>query len=137
MNDLSRRWLLQGGLAMALSGTLGRDAGAREAKSLPNILCFVSEDNSPRIGAYGDPLARTPTIDNLAARGVLFRNAYCTAPVCGPSRFSILTGMYPYAAGAAENMGPTDATLPPFVVPYPVSLREAGYYCTNNAKKNY
>jgi len=136
---VSRRETLFMGAAALLGSMVGNAsalAGAQGSK-LPNILWFVSEDNNPLIGAYGDKLAHTPTIDRLAARGILYRNVYCTAPVCGPSRFSILTGLYPYTAGASENMGPTDTTVPSFVVPYPVSLREAGYYCTNNAKKNY
>ncbi|MCC7463171.1 MAG: sulfatase-like hydrolase/transferase [Gammaproteobacteria bacterium] len=141
--SISRREALVMGAATLLGslvGQAGASAGVSEGASagkLPNILWFVSEDNNPLIGAYGDRLAHTPTIDGLAARGILYRNVYCTAPVCGPSRFSILTGLYPYTAGASENMGPTDTTLPPFVVPYPMSLRAAGYYCTNNAKKNY
>ena len=61
--------------------TPGFAAGPTE---LPNILWFVSEDNYPVIGAYGDTLARTPTIDRLASRGILYEHAYCVSPVCGP-----------------------------------------------------
>jgi arylsulfatase A-like enzyme len=137
-DSFSRRNFLTGAAALAaatltpLRSTLMADSEPR-----PNILWYVSEDNNPLIGAYGDRLAHTPTIDRLAAKGILYKNVYCTAPVCGPSRFSILTGLYPYTAGASENMGPTDTIVPSYVVPYPMSLREAGYYCTNNPKKNY
>ncbi len=67
-------------------------AVAQTAVEKPNILWIVSEDNSPFIGAYGDQAATTPNIDALAARGILYENAYCTAPVCAPSRFTLITG---------------------------------------------
>jgi choline-sulfatase len=46
------------------------------------------------MGAYGDPIARTPNLDWLAAGSVRFTNAYCNNPVCTPSRASMLTGSY-------------------------------------------
>lgn len=52
----------------------------------PNILWITSEDNSPFLGCYGDELANSPNIDGLAENGVLYRNAYSTAAVCGPAR---------------------------------------------------
>jgi hypothetical protein len=48
----------------------------------PNILWITSEDNSPYLGCYGDPLAQTPHLDRLAAQGVRYRNAFANAPVC-------------------------------------------------------
>src|SRR5690606_10052899 len=73
---------------------------ATTSESRPNILWLVSEDNSRfTIGAYGDPLARTPHLDRLAAGGIVFENAYAAAPVCAPSRASIITGMYATALG--------------------------------------
>lgn len=61
----------------------------------PNIVWIMSEDLPPRTGAYGDALARTPNLDALASEGVLFEQAFCTSPVCAPSRFSIVTGGHP------------------------------------------
>ena len=101
----------------------------------PNILWIVSEDNSPFIGAYGDTFATTPNIDKLATQGVLYTNAFAVAPVCAPSRSCLITGMYPPGLGT-ENMRSTYA-IPNFVKFYPKYLREAGYYTTNNAKKDY
>lgn len=72
--------------------------------SRPNILWIVSEDNNPYVGAYGDRLAHTPTIDGLAKKGLLFRNVYSNAPVCAPSRFGILTGVYPESCAPANQM---------------------------------
>ncbi|MFT4092535.1 MAG: sulfatase-like hydrolase/transferase [Niabella sp.] len=101
----------------------------------PNILWIVSEDNSPFIGVYGDSLATTPNIDAFARQGVLFTNAYCTAPVCAPSRSTLITGMYPPAMGT-ENMR-SAYPVPDFINFFPKYLRDAGYYTTNNSKKDY
>jgi len=101
----------------------------------PNILWIVSEDNTTLLGCYGDKTATTPNIDNLAKQGILFTNAFCTAPVCAPSRSTLITGMYPTAMGT-ENMRST-YPIPGFIKFFPRYLREAGYYTTNNAKKDY
>src|SRR5690606_1842956 len=61
-------------------------------QELPNILWLTSEDNSPMLGCYGDPLATTPHLDNLAKEGFLYTHAYANAPVCAPSRNTIITG---------------------------------------------
>ncbi|WP_160366785.1 sulfatase-like hydrolase/transferase [Sphingobacteruim zhuxiongii] len=108
---------------------------AQSAESRPNILWIVSEDNSPFIGAYGDIVAHTPNIDGLAEKGLLFNNAYCTAAVCAPSRSTLITGMYPASLGT-ENMR-SSYPVPDFVKFFPKYLREAGYYTSNNAKKDY
>jgi len=106
-----------------------------QAQDKPNILWIVSEDNSPFIGAYGDVNAITPHIDALAKQGVLYENAYCTAPVCAPSRSTLITGMYPPSIGT-ENMR-SEYVTPGFVKFFPAYLKAGGYYTTNNAKKDY
>ena len=102
----------------------------------PNILCLVSEDCPPRLGAYGDLQARTPNIDGLAARGVTFDTATCTSPVCAPSRFSILTGRHPESVPPAQHMTAW-GEMPKDIITYPEMMRGAGYYCTNNSKTHY
>ncbi len=101
----------------------------------PNILWIVSEDNSPFIGAYGDTFAITPNIDRLATEGVLYENAFASAPVCAPARSTLITGMYANSLGT-QHMRSANA-IPDFVKFFPRYLREAGYYCTNNAKEDY
>jgi N-sulfoglucosamine sulfohydrolase len=101
----------------------------------PNILWIVSEDNSPLIGAYGDTFATTPNIDRFAKEGVRYTNAFATAPVCAPSRSTLITGMYPSSLGT-EHMR-SNYPLPPTVRFFPRYLREAGYYTSNNSKKDY
>ena len=101
----------------------------------PNILWIVSEDNSPLIGAYGDEFATTPNIDRLASEGVRYTNAFATVPVCAPSRSTLITGMYPSSVGTLHMR--SYYPVPDFVRFFPHYLREAGYYTTNNAKKDY
>ncbi|MFN3648153.1 MAG: sulfatase [Armatimonadota bacterium] len=80
-----------------LSGYSGRPAGAAER---PNILFIAIDDLNDWLGCLqGHPQARTPHIDRLARRGTLFTNAHCQAPLCNPSRTSVLTGLRPTTTG--------------------------------------
>lgn len=63
--------------------------------SRPNVLFLICDDLNCDIGCYGHPLVKTPNIDALAVRGVRFDKAYCQYPLCGPSRASFMTGLYP------------------------------------------
>jgi arylsulfatase A-like enzyme len=55
------------------------------------------------MGAYGNDQIETPALDRLAATGTVFENAYCTQPVCTPSRSSVMTGRYPHSTGCLDN----------------------------------
>ncbi|MDC0322245.1 sulfatase-like hydrolase/transferase, partial [Verrucomicrobiales bacterium] len=73
-------------------------------ESRPNILLITIDDLNDWIGCLGGhPQARTPNMDRLAERGVLFTNAHCNAPICGPSRTSLMTGMRPSTTGCYDN----------------------------------
>jgi arylsulfatase A-like enzyme len=102
---------------------------------LPNILWLTSEDHGPEMGCYGDKLARTPNVDALAAKGMLFKRAWSTAPVCAPARTAIISGMYPSSSGGLHMR--SMVSMPAGTKMYPQFLREAGYYCTNNSKTDY
>lgn len=82
------------------------------ASDRPNVLFLISDDLNNYLGCYGDPRARTPNIDALAARGVTFERAYCTFPLCGPSRNAILTGLYPNSNGILANSQIFRQTIP-------------------------
>ncbi len=101
----------------------------------PNILWIVSEDNSPWLGCYGDTIATTPHLDRFASQGILFTNAYSNAPVCAPSRNTLITGMYSPALGT-QHMRST-YQIPDSIQFYPRYLKQVGYYTTNNVKKDY
>lgn len=61
----------------------------------PNVLMIAVDDLRPDLGCYGSPVAKTPNIDRLAARGVVFSRAYCQQAVCSPSRTALMTGLRP------------------------------------------
>lgn len=78
--------------------------------SPPNLVVFLPDQHSPTaLGCYGNDRIETPNIDALAADGVLAENAYCTQPVCTPSRSAIMTGQYPHTTGITENNTPLPA----------------------------
>ena len=101
----------------------------------PNILWLSAEDIGPHLGCYGDAKAITPNLDRLAQQGVLYTHAFTTAGVCAPCRSGIITGMYQTTIGTHHMR--CNANLPEFLKPFPIYLREAGYYCTNNSKTDY
>jgi N-sulfoglucosamine sulfohydrolase len=114
----------------------------------PNVLWISFEDTSPRFGCYGDKLAKTPVMDQLAADGQMYTNAFSTAGVCSPSRCAVITGMYAQSIGAHHHRTttprhtthlptPYEAVPPAYVKLLPEYLRANGYFCSNNAKTDY
>ena len=101
----------------------------------PNILWITCEDISPALGCYGDKYAITPNLDQLAAEGLLYTNAYATAPVCSPARSCLITGTYATSLGTQHLR--SDIKLPGNIKCFTEYLRKAGYYCSNNYKQDY
>jgi arylsulfatase A-like enzyme len=105
------------------------------AAARPNILWLTTEDIGPQLGCYGDAYADTPNLDRFATTSLRYLNAWSNAPVCAPARTTIITGVYPTATGSEHMRSMTN--MPGFMRMSPQVLREAGYYCTNNAKEDY
>ncbi|MCX6978178.1 MAG: sulfatase-like hydrolase/transferase, partial [Verrucomicrobia bacterium] len=109
-------------------------AGQRRQRPLPRFW-LVSEDNGRFLGCYGDPLAHTPTLDQLAKNGVLYERCFAM-PVCAPSRFTLITGLYPVTSGPAHHMR-AKGSPPPNLQGFPALLRNAGFYTSNHSKTDY
>jgi len=105
------------------------------AADQPNILWITSEDHGPEMGLYGDTYADTPHVDALAAKGLRYNFAWSTAPVCAPARTTLISGIYPPSSGGQHMR--SFVPFPAGKAPYPVFLRAAGYYTTNNDKEDY
>ncbi len=98
----------------------------------PNILFAIADDwGWPHAGAYGDQVIQTPTFDQIAARGLLFENAYVSCPSCTPSRNSILTGQHHWRLGWGGNLW---SELDTRHKTYPLLLEDAGYYVGHTRK---
>jgi N-sulfoglucosamine sulfohydrolase len=91
--------------------------GKINAQDRPNILWIVSEDNTTMLGSYGDKFATTPNLDKFASESIRYKNAFSTAPVCAPSRNTLITGMYPPSLGT-EHMR-SGYPVPDFVKFFP------------------
>ena len=99
----------------------------------PNIVWLMTdEQRTDSLGCYGSAWARTPNLDRLAGRGVLFRYAVTPAPVCVPARTSVITGRYPHETGVWRN-GRFDLDLDNLM---PV-FRNAGYQSASFGKRHY
>jgi arylsulfatase A-like enzyme len=129
---LSRRKFFTG-TAAALAGSLAGSSCQSPAGPRPNILWIIGEDFSPDLGCYGNRGLHTPNIDSLASQGVLYSNAFVTAPVCSAARSALATGMYQTSIGAHHHRSHRDDgyRLPAGVRLFTEYLREAGYHTSN------
>lgn len=113
----------------------------------PHILWLVTEDMGPYIAAFGDSTIETPNLSRLAAEGIRYPNLFSPSGVCAPSRAAIAIGLYPSSFGANHmrtsshreftGLPAYEAIPPPEAKMMSQRLRENGYYCTNNLKKDY
>lgn len=101
----------------------------------PNILWINCEDIGPDLGCYGSDYPHTPNLDAMAEEGVVFTRAYAAAPICSPSRSTLITGI------AATSMGTQhlrcNIDLPEFIKTLPEYLRDAGYFTSMYGKTDY
>ncbi|MCM8531514.1 MAG: sulfatase-like hydrolase/transferase [Lentisphaeraceae bacterium] len=112
------------------------------AAEKPNILWIFAEDTSPWMGCYGDKVneGKTPNIDSIANRGVIFKRAFVPAPVCSACRSAMIVGQSQIRFGAHEHRssrGPAKIYLPKGYKLIPQIMRENGYETFNIGKTDY
>lgn len=108
------------------------------AADRPNIVWIVSEDNSIHfLDHFFAGGAKAPNIESLAAHGLTFNHAFSNAPVCSVARTTLATGCYGPRIGTQFHRRYQLAAMPKGLRMFPAYLREAGYYTTNNSKKDY
>ena len=107
----------------------------------PNILWIYVEDLSPEFACYGNPIVKTPHVDELAENGVLFTNIHMPASVCSSVRSGIITGLMPTTLGLHNHHSSRDLAsaifLPDTVKTLPELFKEAGYFTFNHGKDDY
>jgi arylsulfatase A-like enzyme len=112
------------GVAFSSCKSSGSDDERASQRGRPNILFIMSDDHAAQaISCYGSRINATPHIDRLAAEGVRFENCFATNAICGPSRASILTGLYSHRNGFAVNGDRFDGSQ----TTAPKQLRANGY----------
>jgi arylsulfatase A-like enzyme len=119
---------------MRLAALLLLLLGAVRPSEKPNVLFIAVDDLNDWIGPLrGHPQTRTPNLDRLAARGVVFTRAYCAAPVCNPSRAALMSGMRPSTTGVYDNNTDWRKVIPD-VATIPLHFRANGYYAAGAGK---
>ena len=115
---------------------LAEDTLAEGPVGRPNVLFIAIDDLNDWVSHLsGHPQAKTPNMDRLASRGMVFNNAHCQAPICQPSRTSLLTGTYPFSNGVydvEQNM--RDAPLVKQAITLPEYFRNHGYHTLSAGK---
>ena len=127
---ITRRQFVANTAGLALAGAISSASAERDASPTaeparkPNILVIHADQHRiDCLGAYGNPDISTPNIDGLAEDGVRFENSFCPFPVCTPSRYSLLSGLYVHEHRGWNN----HSTLLPGTETFPGILKDAGY----------
>ncbi len=114
-------WVLAAFVAVAMALHAESQAANR-----PNVLLICVDDLKPLLGCYGDKTVKSPNIDRLASRGIVFDRAYCNQAVCAPSRNALLTALRPQTLGIYD-LGTNFRVARPEVVTLPQQFMRHGY----------
>jgi arylsulfatase A-like enzyme len=136
-SQMNRRDFLKltaAGAATLSSAHLAFSANSSEKR--PNVLFMAIDDLNDWVGCLGGhPDVKTPNLDRLASRGVLFTNAHCSAPACNPSRASLMTGILPSTSGIYKNPDPwRNAPVLKNAVTIPQHFMAHGYSAVGGGK---
>jgi len=118
-------WLVSWAAPMAL-------AAPAPTKRL-NVLFIASDDLRSQLGCYGDRMVKSPNLDRLAGRGLVFQRAYCQQALCSPSRISLLSGRHPWTTGIYQ-IGPSLRSKLPDVVTLPQHFKNHGWHARSLGK---
>jgi arylsulfatase A-like enzyme len=130
------RYIILLGLIALMScnfSTTEKQATAKKTTDQPNILFIIADDLGARLSCYGEPVVQSPNMDKLALEGTLFERCYSQVPTCGPSRSSMLSGLYNHEDQSAmwerfpDHENPTLTALPHL-------LRKNGYFTARVGK---
>jgi arylsulfatase A-like enzyme len=133
---MDRRRFLKLAAVGATTAALPAPGAPAQARPRPNVLFIAIDDLNDWIGCLGGhPDVKTPNLDRLAARGVLFTNAHCSAPACNPSRASLMTGILPSRSGVYHNPDPwRQSPVLKNAVTIPQHLMAHGYRAVGGGK---
>jgi len=126
-----RRFVHLAGLGAA--GLWSRTLRAADTTKRPNVLFIPVDDLRPELGCYGNTHIKSPYIERLAKRGVVFERAYCQQAVCNPSRASLLTGLRPDTIRVWDLVTNLRDQVPD-VVTLPQYFKQNGYYAVGMGK---
>lgn len=128
---MTKRFFIRWAAVLLMAGTplLGL-AGSPEK---PNVLFIIADDLNTSLSGFGHPQCKTPHLDRLAERGVKFENMHCQYPVCGASRASLMSGLYPYSNLTLGNAGTLRGSMPE-VLTLSQCFRRQGYYAARVSK---
>jgi arylsulfatase A-like enzyme len=119
---------------LALLVLLSKCASTSQGGSkMPNVLFIVVNNLRPELGCYGNNAVISPNIDRIAEKGFFFERAYCQYPLCGPSRCSMLSGLYPTRSRYTNNSSSVDKDTPD-IASLPEHFKRHGYYTISNGK---
>src|SRR5688572_22228291 len=113
--------------------TILTGAASSGVAASPNVLFISSDDMRPQLGCYGDPTVKSPHLDALANRGMVFQRSYVQQALCSPSRIALLSGRYPATTGIFEIGRPLRATMPD-ITTLPQHFKNHGYHTRSLGK---
>lgn len=126
---MNRRDFIKTALAASAAEPAFGKGGGAHASSRPNFIIILADDlGYGELGCYGNSFNETPHLDALAEKGVLFTDAYSSAPVCSPTRAALLAGQWPHQSGITDYLRPNaEIHIPDEKELLPEALKAAGY----------